>query len=307
MAMGGTGRGIEAMQNENMRGMVLMNIAMLAFTLNDTCMKLVTQGMPLFQAIALRGVVTTVGLLLLARVQLGPGAGARLWPPGRDGGTVALRTLAEVLATVTFLVALTHMPLATLSAIMQSLPLAVTLAAALVFGDPIGWRRLLAIAVGFAGVLLIVKPGTEGFDIWAMLGLASVAAVVVRDLSTRKLSRGVPSVAVAVWSGAAVTLLGLAGVPFQGWHSVALAEAGLILAAAATLIVGYVTVVMVMRGGDIGFIAPFRYMALFWAILLGYAVFGTLPDRWTVTGGAIVVATGIFSLWRERRLRGPRP
>ena len=291
------------MQSDNMRGVVLMNIAMLTFTLNDTCMKLVTQSLPLFQAITLRGVVTTAGLLLLARVQLGQGFGAQLWPRGRDRGIVALRTLAEVLATVTFLVALTRMPLANLSAIMQSLPLAVTLAAALVFGDVIGWRRLLAIAVGFAGVLLIVKPGTEGFDIWAMLGLASVASVVVRDLSTRRLSRAVPSVAVAVWSGAAVTLMGVLGSLFEGWQTVGMGEAGLILGASAALIVGYVTVVMVMRAGDIGLIAPFRYMALFWAILLGYAVFGALPDRWTLTGAAIVVATGIFTLWRERRLR----
>lgn len=291
------------MQSDNMRGVVLMNIAMLTFTLNDTCMKLVTQSLPLFQAITLRGVMTTAGLLLLARIQLGQGVGAQLWPRGRDRGIVALRTLAEVLATVTFLVALTRMPLANLSAIMQSLPLAVTLAAALVFGDVIGWRRLLAIAVGFAGVLLIVKPGTEGFDIWAMLGLASVASVVVRDLSTRKLSRAVPSVAVAVWSGAAVTLMGVLGSLFEGWQTVGMDEAGLILGASAALIVGYVTVVMVMRSGDIGLIAPFRYMALFWAILLGYAVFGALPDRWTLTGAAIVVATGIFTLWRERRLR----
>jgi drug/metabolite transporter (DMT)-like permease len=78
---------------------------------------------------------------------------------------------------------------------------------------------------------------------------------------------------------------------------------GLILGAAANLIVGYMTVVMVMRAGDIGFIAPFRYMALFWAILLGYLGFGTLPDHWTVIGAAIVVATGIFTLWRERRVR----
>lgn len=291
------------MQSDNMRGVVLMNIAMLTFTLNDTCMKLVTQSLPLFQAITLRGVMTTAGLLLLARIQLGQGVGAQLWPRGRDRGIVALRTLAEVLATVTFLVALTRMPLANLSAIMQSLPLAVTLAAALVFGDVIGWRRLLAIAVGFAGVLLIVKPGTEGFDIWAMLGLASVASVVVRDLSTRKLSRAVPSVAVAVWSGAAVTLMGVLGSLFEGWQTVGMDEAGLILGASAALIVGYVTVVMVMRSGDIGLIAPFRYMALFWAILLGYAVFGALPDRWTLIGAAIVVATGIFTLWRERRLR----
>ncbi len=295
------------MQNQNVRGVVLMNIAMLAFTLNDACMKLVTQSLPLFQTITLRGVVTTAGLLVLARLQLRQGFLAQLRPRGRDGGIVALRTLAEVLATVSFLLALTQMPLANLSAIMQSLPLVVTLAAALIFGDPIGWRRLLAIAVGFAGVLMIVKPGTEGFDTWAMLGLASVAAVVVRDLSTRKLSHGLPSVVAAVWAGVAVTLMGLAGSLFQGWQAVGPREAALILAAALQLIVGSVTVVMVMRAGDIGFIAPFRYMALFWAILLGYAVFGALPDRWTIAGAGIVVATGIFTLWRERRLRAPRP
>ena len=291
------------MQNDNLRGVVLMNIAMLAFTLNDTCMKLVSQSMPLFQAITLRGVITTICLLALAVWQLRGATVAQLLPRGRDGGVVMVRTVAEVLATVTFLVALTHMPLANLSAIMQSLPLAVTLAAALIFHEPIGWRRLLAITVGFGGVLLIVKPGTDGFDFWAMLGLASVAAVVVRDLSTRLISGAVPSVVVAVWAGLSVTVLGLAGALFEGWQPVSMAEAVLILGAAANLIVGYMTVVMVMRAGDIGFIAPFRYMALFWAILLGYLGFGTLPDHWTVIGAAIVVATGIFTLWRERRVR----
>jgi drug/metabolite transporter (DMT)-like permease len=291
------------MQNDNLRGVMLMNIAMLAFTLNDTCMKLVSQTMPLFQAITLRGVITTLCLLALAAWQLRGATVVQLLPRGRDGGIVVVRTVAEVLATVTFLVALTHMPLANLSAIMQSLPLAVTLAAALIFHEPIGWRRLLAITVGFGGVLLIVKPGTDGFDFWAMLGLASVAAVVVRDLSTRLISGAVPSVVVAVWAGLSVTALGLVGALFEGWQPVSMAEVGLILGAAANLIVGYMTVVMVMRAGDIGFIAPFRYMALFWAILLGYLGFGTLPDHWTVIGAAIVVATGIFTLWRERRVR----
>lgn len=291
------------MQNDNLRGVVLMNIAMLAFTLNDTCMKLVSQSMPLFQAITLRGVITTICLLALAVWQLRGATFAQLLPRGRDGAVVIVRTIAEVMATVTFLVALTHMPLANLSAIMQSLPLAVTLAAALIFHEPIGWRRLLAITVGFGGVLLIVKPGTDGFDFWAMLGLASVAAVVVRDLSTRLISGAVPSVVVAVWAGLSVTVLGFAGALFEGWQPVSMSEVGLIFGASANLIVGYMTVVMVMRAGDIGFIAPFRYMALFWAILLGYLGFGTLPDHWTVFGAAIVVATGIFTLWRERRVR----
>ena len=116
---------------DNLRAVILMNIAMLAFTLNDTCMKLVTQSLPLYQAITLRGVLTTVALLLVAA-----GQGMRLAGLARgDWQVIGLRTLAEVAATVTFLTALLHMPLANLSALMQSLPLLVTLGAALVFGE----------------------------------------------------------------------------------------------------------------------------------------------------------------------------
>ncbi|WP_151718379.1 DMT family transporter [Gemmobacter serpentinus] len=287
------------MSSDNLRAVMLMNIAMLAFTLNDTSMKLVTETMPLYQAITLRGLLTTLVLLGVAL-----GQGVRIFALGRsDRRVVTLRTLTEVSATVTFLTALTHMPLANLSAILQSVPLAVTLGAALLFGERIGWRRMLAILAGFVGVLLIVKPGTEGFDQWSVLGLLSVVAVVVRDLSTRKLSREVPTVVVAIWAGAAVTLLGLVGMAFTGWQPVTWQEAAIIVAASINLIIGYMTVVMVMRVGDIGLVAPFRYVALLWAIGLGWLIFGTLPDMLTWVGSGIVVLAGIFTLLRERRLR----
>ena len=169
--------------NDNARGALYMNIAMLAFTLNDTSMKAVTLTMPLWQAISLRGVLTTAALVAIG-VMMG---GLRLVPQGRDRAILIIRTIAELGATALFLVALTHMPLATLSAIMQSLPLAVTLVAAAVLGEKVGWRRMLAIAIGFVGVMIIIRPGTAGFDRWALMGLGSVACVVVRDLSTRQL------------------------------------------------------------------------------------------------------------------------
>ena len=291
------------MVSENLRAVMLMNIAMLAFTLNDTCMKLVTQTLPLYQAISLRGGLATLALLAVAM-----GQGLRLTGVARgDWAVIGLRTLAEVAATVTFLTALLHMPLANLSAILQSLPLLVTLGAALVFGERIGWRRMLAISLGLVGVLLIIRPGTEGFDRWSVLGLLSVAGVVVRDLSTRKLSRAVPSVLVAICASAAVTGLGLVGLGLTGWQAMSLREGALILGASATLIVGYLTVVMVMRGGDIGLVAPFRYTSLLWAIGLGWLLFGTFPDGWTLTGAGIVVLAGLFTLLRERRLTGAPP
>ncbi|MGB8814092.1 MAG: DMT family transporter [Paracoccaceae bacterium] len=283
---------------DNARGALYMNIAMLAFTLNDSCMKAVTQTMPLFQAITLRGLLTTAALLMIGMMM----GGLRLVPAGRDTVAIGVRTLAEVGGTVLFLVALTHMPLANLSAIMQFLPLAVTLAAALVLHQQVGWRRMSAIFIGFIGVMIIIRPGTAGFDRWSIMGLGSVICVVVRDLATRQLSKAVPSVTVAIWAGAAVTLMGLVGMAFSGWQIVTLTEAVLIVGASVALIIGYMTVVMVMRVGDISFIAPFRYMALLWAILLGWAMFDTLPDGWTLIGAAIVVATGIFTFWRERQV-----
>ena len=148
--------------SDNTRGILLMCGSMIGFTVNDALMKSATEVMPLFQAMLLRGVVATLGILLIARAQ-----GVRQFvPQGRDRLWVALRTLGEIASTATFLIALTQMPMANLSAIMQSLPLAVTLAAAVFLGEPIGWRRLAAILAGFVGVLVIVKPGAADFDIW---------------------------------------------------------------------------------------------------------------------------------------------
>jgi drug/metabolite transporter (DMT)-like permease len=225
----------------------------------------------------------------------------------RDAGIVGIRSLAEVASTLLFLAALVHMPLANLSAILQSLPLAVALAAWAVFGDRIGWRRMTAILVGFVGVLIVIRPGPEGFDQWSLMGLASVAFVVVRDLATRELSSGVPSATVAVAASLSVTVTALALSLPGGWQAVSLHEAALVAGAAAALVVGYNFVIMVMRVGDIGFVAPFRYTALLWAILLGWLVFGTLPDRLTLFGAGLVVASGIFTLWRERKVKGSPP
>ena len=286
--------------SDNTRGVLYMNIAMLAFTVNDSFMKAITQDVPLFQAILIRGGLTVAVLALIAAITSG---GLDMLPKGRDRAVLTIRTIAEVGGTVFFLQALVHMPLANLSAIMQSLPLVVPITAALVFGDHIGWRRMLAIGIGFAGVLLIIKPGTTGFNIWSMFGLGSVACVVVRDLATRELSRAVPSVAVALWAAIAVTILGLAGVAAQGWQSITAHQFIMLAGASSALIVGYLFIVMVMRVGDIGFVAPFRYMALLWAIVFGWVLFGSLPDGWTLIGAAIVVATGIYTLWRERKLR----
>ena len=289
------------MISDTTRGALYMSLAMAAFTVNDTCMKSVTAEMPLYQAITLRGIVTMIALAVIARQR----GGLRLGMARGDARLLGWRTLGEVGGTLTFLTALRHMPLANLSAIMQSLPLAVTLSAAIALHEPVGWRRMAAIAVGFLGVLMIVRPGTEGFDIWSLIALGSVAFVVLRDLTTRRLSSAVPSVTVAFLAATAVTASGVALSPLSGWVAVQPAAAVLLLAAGGFLIVGYLSVVMAMRVGDIATVAPFRYTALIFAIALGWIIFGHLPGPMTLAGAAIIVASGIYTFYRERKRGRP--
>ncbi len=287
--------------SDNAKGILLMCGSMLAFTLNDTLVKAVLHdGMDLYQVITLRGIGAALGLIVLALQQTGR---LDLWPAGPDRKFLALRTFGDLGATWCFLVALSHMPLANLSAIMQSLPLVVTLAAALVLHEPIGWRRIAAILVGFAGVMIIIRPGAADFDQWSLLGLASVGFVVIRDLSTRAFSQALPSTTGAIWAAVIVLVMGLIGVSVRGWQPVSLLQGAEIAGAALFLIAGYICAIKVMRVGEIGVVAPFRYTSLLFAIMLGWLLFGTLPDQWTVLGGAVVVASGIYMLWRERKKR----
>jgi len=289
--------------SDNPRGALLMMLSMAAFTLNDTCMKALSDTLPLAQAIFLRGLATTT---LLAGLALATGA----WPrrlPRRDWGLVALRTLAEIAAAYFFITALFNMPIANATAILQALPLAVTLAGAVFLGEAVGWRRVSAIVVGFLGVLLIVRPGAEGFTVYSLYALAAVAAVTVRDLAARRLSREVPSVGVALIAAAAVTVGFGAASAWVDWVPVTPRVAALLAGASVLIIGGYVFSVSAMRVGDIAAVAPFRYTGLIWALVLGLIVFGDWPAPVTLIGAALVVGSGVYTLNREsRRARARR-
>lgn len=284
---------------ENSRGALLMMAAMAAFTANDTCMKALSGEMALNQALFLRGLMTTLAMLAIGIAW----RGLRFDLPRRDWFLIALRTLAEILAAYFFLTALFHMPLANVTAVLQALPLTVTLAGAVFFAEPVGWRRMSAILIGFAGVLLIVRPGPEGFNAYGVMAVASVACVTVRDLATRRLSAAVPSIMVAFSAAAGVMLyFGLASVG-DTWVRPSTAGTLQLVGAAVFVIGGYLLAVLAMRQGELSFVTPFRYTGLLWALVLGFVFFGDWPDALTLLGSAIVVATGIFTFWRERRVR----
>lgn len=284
---------------ENLRGASYMLIAMAAFIPGDACMRAVTAELPLFQAVVIRSVITLPLLFLVAR-QFGGLQPGRLW---RSRRLVGLRVLAEVGATLTFFIALPNLPFATLTAILQSAPLVVTAGAVLFMEEKVGWRRAVTIVIGFVGVLIIVRPEGEGINLFAVAALISVLFVAVRDLSTRRLPADIPSLGVAFMTAIGITLTFTVLSSAEAWQAVSLRAWGLILLAALLVNVGHVFMIMVMRVGEIGFTTPFRYTALVWALVLGWLIWGEWPDRLTLLGAGIVVASGVFLLLREAQLQ----
>lgn len=273
-----------------------MVISQAAFTLNDTLVKLATVDLGVGQIMLVRGVfATTLVCLLVWRLGAIQPLNIVLNP------AILCRIVGEMGGTIFYLIALAHLPLANVSAVFQALPLAVTMSAALFFGEKVGPRRWLAIAIGFAGVILIVRPGLEGFNAYSIYVLACVAFCAFRDLATRRIPHSVPSLFVSMLTAGAVTICGGALVPFTGgWEPVTWGLFAILASAAILVLVGYQFIILSMRTGDISFVAPFRYTALLWALTTGFLVFHDVPDWPMLIGSAIVVASGVYTLYRER-------
>ncbi|QFT57929.1 EamA-like transporter family protein [Sulfitobacter sp. THAF37] len=281
-------------------GALLMTASMAAFTLNDTLLKLTAGAVPLAQLIFMRSLITCT-LMLATKGRIGT---MHFDIARRDWLLIGARAVSEVAISYFFLTALFHVPLANLNAVMQVVPLAVTLASALFLREAVGWRRFVAIFIGFFGVLLIVKPGAAGFDIWSVYALMAMLGVTARDLITRQLSPTVPSMTVALSTAASVmTAFGLVSLTGP-WVPIAPHVWLLIIGSAVFVMAGYFLSIWVMRVGDVSFTAPFRYTGLVWALILGWSVFGEWPGWMTLLGAAIVVATGVFTFYRERKLSG---
>ncbi len=283
-------------KSDNFHGAILMMIAMLSFLMNDALMKFVFQAISVEQGIFIRGAISVPLLALIAqyRHSLFVRIDRRNWR------VITIRAFAELAATMSFLTALANMPLANVTAILQSLPLTVTMFAAVFFGERVGWRRWSAILIGFVGVLIIVRPGGEGFNNYTILALISVACVTVRDAITRRLDRSVPSLIVALIAAIPVWLFGGMMTLASGWTPVSTSQFFVITLAAVAITSGYLFAVMAMRRGDISFVTPFRYTGMVWAILFGFILFDALPDSATLLGTAIVVGMGIYTFHRER-------
>jgi drug/metabolite transporter (DMT)-like permease len=286
---------------QNLRAAGMLSLTMALFCCGDTLSKLILQRLPVGELTFIRGVL--VCLLILA-VQLARGQGRRLGT-GLERTTL-LRALVEAGVVLAFFSALRSLPVANATTLMFTSPIVMTGLVAFVLKEPVGPRRWAAVIVGFLGVLLVASPSREGWNPAALFALLGAFLVAVRDLMTRFIPGSVDPGSVALTTSVVVTILSAPSV-LLGWVVPQPRDLALIAAAAVLLAIAYSTIVLAFRGGETSFIAPFRYLSIPLAILLGWLVFGDVP-RWNMlAGAAVIIGSGAFIFYRERAVARRRP
>ena len=284
----------------NLLGIIAILTAMAAFICNDSIVKLNSERLPISEIMFLRGLFSTAILLAWVVVARGFEAFKHCKDP-----VVIYRSLLDFVGSFCFLSALYNMPIANATAILQSMPLLMTVFAFLFLRAPVGWRRWLAVAIGFIGVLLIVQPTVDGFNPASGWALAAVVLVTARDLITRNARPHTPSVLITAAAAFSVTvggaILGWAE-NWETWVEPTQSEWIAVVAAALCLVVAYHLVVVAMRIGEIAAIAPFRYTIILWSLLSGFLFWGDVPNALALFGMTLVIAMGIYTFYRERKV-----
>lgn len=281
---------------DNLRGILAVLACSTTFVVSDALVKLVSAHLPASEIVVLRGLLATVLLAIGAHMFGAMRPLSVLLQP-----MMLVRVLAAGGASCLVVVSLRDLPLANVNAVLQMTPLAVTAGAALVYGERVGLARWIAAFTGFAGVLLIVKPGSSIFGAAAFTILIALIFTTTRDLTTRGLSRDIPAMLVGAASAAAISAMGLLIAPFDvPWVMPSASDWKLMLASAVLLFFGNTLLIVALRTGEIGVVAPFRYAPVPLSLALGYAWWGDVPDAIAVVGILMVLGAGLSILYSER-------
>jgi drug/metabolite transporter (DMT)-like permease len=289
------------MTDHPLRGPLFMVLATASYVTNDTMMKIATEGLPPYQVVFMRGISATIwGLVFLGFLGLLPRIGQAF------DARVLLRNVLEMLAILGFIVALANMPIADVMALGQITPLIVLVGASMLFGEKLGWMKVVLISLGFVGALMVAQPSASGISIYALLALSNAVFGAARDLASRRVQAHVPGLVVA-FGASFVVLVGSGAfhLMFESWvvpetrHILLLGAAGLFL------FFGHYLIFMAYRVGPTGIVAPFYYFFAFWAVVSGLVVFGHLPDILSMAGIVLIVISGVAVVLaghRQRRL-----
>ena len=275
-----------------------MMMSMACFAVEDTFIKLLSARLPATQilfSIGFGGALITLVLAIVLNVNL---ADKILL-----NKHVISRTIADLFGALSFTSAMVLIPMSLLASILQATPLFVTLGAAILLGEKVGWRRWSAIFIGFLGVIIILQPGYGSFQLASLLGLAAVLCLALRDVVTRDMATEIPTLTVTFYACIAMGSAGFIAYPFFGPPIMPTTYEAIILICAAIIgLTGYFLLVLATRKGDVSVIAPFRYSRLLFSLGLASLILGeklTLP---ILLGGLLVVSSGIYTFGRERRL-----
>lgn len=281
----------------NRRGIIGMVAASALFVIGDSLVKIAGHDLPLSEVIALRCAVSAVVLLaVMYRSEMLGQIGKALSHP-----FVRVRGGCEAFSTLSFFTGVLQMSYADATAILQATPLVVTAGAALFFGDPVGWRRWLAAVAGLIGVMLVLRPGTGAFNPYALWVILCVVLMAGRDLATRKIGTFVPTIAVTFVTILSIGVASLVLALFQPAWSLPRGGMGLaIVGAALASTLGFFTLVMATRSGEVAAVAPFRYSTVPFAVVASIIVFGDWPDGQTILGIVVLIGAGLYALHRER-------
>lgn len=279
----------------NLRGIALMLAAMALFAVEDMFLKWAAADLPVGMVIFVAGAFGAPVFALMARLQ-----GRRILSRAALHPAVIARNTGEMIATIAYISALAVVDLSTVSAVLQATPLAVTLGAALFLREQVGWRRWSAIAVGFAGVLLVVRPGMDGFRPEALWVLISVAGLALRDLSARAIPADCTTAQVSCWGLMSVALLGAVMMIPGGAVRPDTTQIAILFGAVVFGTAGYWAITAATRMGEVAVVSPFRYARLIFSMLIGILVFHERPDALMLVGAALVIGSGLYAFARER-------
>ena len=275
-----------------------MILSMACFAVEDTFIKLLSARLPATQilfSVGFGGALITLALAVTLNVNL---ADKILL-----NKHVISRTIADLFGALFFTSAMVLIPMSLLASILQATPLFVTLGAAILLGEKVGWRRWSAIFIGFLGIIIILQPGYGSFQLASLLGLAAVLCLALRDVVTRDMATEIPTLTVTFYACLAMGSAGFIAYPFFGTPIMPTTfEAILLVCAAIIGVTGYFLIVLATRKGDVSVIAPFRYSRLLFSLGLASLILGEMLTLPILLGGLLVVSSGLYTFGRERRL-----
>lgn len=287
-------------KTDNVRGIWLMIIGSAVLVTNDAVTKYLTEGFPVWQVLALRHIAAVFVILLYAKYVTGWDAlKVGHWP------SQILRGFTFIGTTVLVTISLSLLPLATFTAIVFSGPFFVAALSVPLLGESVGWRRWAAIGVGFIGVLIIVRPGSQSFEVALLIPVITAVFSALRDIVTRKISVTETSLGILFWSTLIVIAASLLAVPW-GWNPVDLVHAGWFILCGVLNASAHFLIIEALRYGAAATVSPFRYSALLWSIIFGFLIWGHLPSIWIYAGGVFIITSGVYMIQRESKLKAEK-